>query len=50
MRRGRGKKWGNLEGESKALKSLHGKLKTMERGKVRGVMEAEEKIVELLKD
>ena len=48
MRRGRGKKGG--ERESKALKSLHGKLKTMERGKVRGVMEAEVKIVESLKD
>ena len=38
IRRRRSKKGG--EGESKALKSLQGKLKVMEKGGVRGVMEA----------
>ena len=48
MRRWRAKIGG--EEESKALKSLHGKLKGMERGKVNGVMEVKVKIVESLKD
>ena len=38
------------EGESKTLKSLHGKLKGMDSGGVRGVMEAKVKTVESLKD
>ena len=48
MRRWRAKIGG--EEESKALKSLRGKLKGMERGRVKGVMEVEMKIVESLKD
>ena len=52
MSRGKGKKGG--EEESKAIKSIHGKLKIMERerelGGGGGVMEVEVKVVESLKD
>ena len=46
MKRGREKRRG--DGEFKTLKSLHGKLKGMEREGVRGVMVAEVEIVESL--
>ena len=49
MSRGKGKKGG--EEESKAIKSIHGKLKIMEREReLGGFMEAEVKVVESLKD